>query len=157
MQGLILRGFGLGLADDSRMTTDHFFCCDSSSSVPHRHMEPCHALRMWMDSRSGQDEWDRAEQARHRRPPRRAYAQRYTNALDREPGPRRPRLQVQRSKKPKKNQPQAARGVIVASRSAVMRAIVDRPGQLDSRTPEHFGEYKAKRGAKIDELWFDRV
>jgi hypothetical protein len=33
MQGLILRGFGLGLADDSRMITDSFFCCDSSSSV----------------------------------------------------------------------------------------------------------------------------
>ena len=34
----------------TRMIAGSFFCCDSSFSVLHRHMKPCHALRIWMDT-----------------------------------------------------------------------------------------------------------
>jgi hypothetical protein len=109
--------------------------------------------------RSGQDEWDRAEQARHRRPPRRRYMLRYIDALDGEPGSRRPQLSMSRSKKARKNRHPIARSVVAAGRSAVMRAVDDRSCQAGSRTQEHTSNSKdnAKRGARIDELWFDRV
>ena len=127
--------------------------------------------------RSGQDEWDRAEQARHRRPPKRPYTQRYVDALDGEPGPCRLRWHTSRSKRSKRIRPLAVRRGVVADDYAVMSVVSgdargkqarlallgaknslikmpDRSGRLGSL---HTGGKKAKRGAKIDELWFDRV
>jgi hypothetical protein len=129
--------------------------------------------------RSGQDEWDRAENGRHRNPPKRPYTQRYVDALDGEPGPRRPRVRTPRRERRSKRARQPSLGsFIAAGRSAVMRADDDvregrfagldlrvpppdvfdqRPDRPEDRVQEFTGGGKVGCGMKIDELWFDRV
>jgi hypothetical protein len=110
-------------------------------------MKPCHALRIWMNSRSGQDEWDRAEQARRRRPPRRTYTQRYIDALNGEPGPCRPQFKVSKSKRVRAIRPSTVRNVIAPHRKA---------GRPSIRVRMYKGGDKPKCGARIDEIWFER-
>jgi hypothetical protein len=134
--------------------------------------------------RSGKDEWDRAEQARHRHPPKRPYTQRCDDALDGEPGPRRHRVRTSRSKRRSKRTRQPALGSVIAAgrsaarratggdddgegrrgRSAVVDLLVPPPDVFDQRSarPDNHvqaftGGGKVECGTKIDELWFDRV
>lgn len=132
--------------------------------------------------RAGQEEWDRAaEQGRHRqRLPKRPYTQRYIDALDGEPGPRRPQVKMSRSKTTESDHTSARREVNTVGGSAVMRAVDDDDGweglllwmcrcrclrcmiDLDSGRPNshvqaHTDGDQAWRGAKIDEIWFDGV
>jgi hypothetical protein len=134
--------------------------------------------------RSGQDEWDRAENGRHRNPPKRPYTQRYVDALDGEPGFRRPRVRTSRSMRRSERMRQPAFGsVVAAGRSAEMTADDDgdgddvregrfavlglhvpppdmfdqRPARADDRTRAFAGRGKVECGFKIDELWFDGV
>jgi hypothetical protein len=102
--------------------------------------------------RSGQDDWARVEQARHLPLPKRPYTQWYIDTLDGEPGPRRPRLplsRIRRSKRGTKSRQFA--------QTPLPHRVHDRSGRPDSRVQAYAGGKKAKRGARIDELWFDRI
>lgn len=92
--------------------------------------------------RSGQDEWDRAERALNHPLPKRPYTQRYIDALDGEPGPRRPRAPLSRTRRGKRTRPPGVRNVGAPNRSAMMRAVDDdvrearaRLGVVNLKTP----------------------
>ena len=126
--------------------------------------------------RSGQEEWDRAaERGLHQRLPKRVYTQRYIDALDGEPGPRRPQVQMSRNKT-RTNRPSTPRKVIAVGESAVMSAVDDRDQEererfssVNVRVPpsevyDRFGQPNSHMQAhtggdhvRINEIWFDRV
>jgi len=129
---------------------------------------------------SEQEEWDRAEQDGFQPLPKRPYTQRYINALDGEHGPRWPQLQISGSQANEAIRPCTSQEVLAVDESDVTRAADDnaQQGRLrasmndaqmplpkvydlfdwsGSRVKAHKGGTKARRGAKIGVVWFDRV
>lgn len=130
--------------------------------------------------RSGQDDWDRAEQARPQPLPKRPYTRRYIDALYWDPGPRRPLLPVSRSKRVRGKRTSVLRDVVAGDGSAVMRAVdggvrQERewvsvwdaqklpPKMHDRFDPSNSRKQALTEGNKewqevtIDEIWFDPI